>query len=134
MRFTSHMADELMPLRPIMRSWSRADLDPAHAVRLEPCFNRTLFQFRNVPMTDDLEIVHRQVRVQSHQTKLAALATGKSNGHFGRFVFAGRWKIPEHDVAPASISGGQGFYFRGRPRSEEHTSELQSHVNLVCRL
>src|SRR4051812_49506910 len=23
---------------------------------------------------------------------------------------------------------------RGRPRSEEHTSELQSHVNLVCRL
>src|SRR6266480_7579630 len=22
----------------------------------------------------------------------------------------------------------------GRPRSEEHTSELQSHVNLVCRL
>src|SRR5690242_21336461 len=23
---------------------------------------------------------------------------------------------------------------RARPRSEEHTSELQSHVNLVCRL
>src|SRR5260370_26532592 len=23
---------------------------------------------------------------------------------------------------------------RGRPRSEEHTSELQSHFNLVCRL
>src|SRR5438477_5961971 len=23
---------------------------------------------------------------------------------------------------------------RGAPRSEEHTSELQSHVNLVCRL
>src|SRR5438477_5350649 len=25
-------------------------------------------------------------------------------------------------------------YERGRDRSEEHTSELQSHVNLVCRL
>src|SRR5690242_20802310 len=25
-------------------------------------------------------------------------------------------------------------YFDGRFRSEEHTSELQSHVNLVCRL
>src|SRR4051812_49905494 len=24
--------------------------------------------------------------------------------------------------------------WRARPRSEEHTSELQSHVNLVCRL
>src|SRR5690242_21547678 len=29
------------------------------------------------------------------------------------------------DVAPDKLSGG---------RSEEHTSELQSHVNLVCRL
>src|SRR5690242_21303410 len=27
-----------------------------------------------------------------------------------------------------------GFYVAGWTRSEEHTSELQSHVNLVCRL
>src|SRR5260370_20262809 len=29
-----------------------------------------------------------------------------------------------------------GFFCRGQknPRSEEHTSELQSHLNLVCRL
>src|SRR5690242_21491282 len=32
--------------------------------------------------------------------------------------------------APAAHRGGG----RARPRSEEHTSELQSHVNLVCRL
>src|SRR5690242_21167860 len=31
-------------------------------------------------------------------------------------------------AAPAPGDGGAG------PRSEEHTSELQSHVNLVCRL
>src|SRR5690242_21112314 len=30
----------------------------------------------------------------------------------------------------SGCAGGHGF----RPRSEEHTSELQSHVNLVCRL
>src|SRR5690242_20993847 len=29
---------------------------------------------------------------------------------------------------------GEGEGDRDRPRSEEHTSELQSHVNLVCRL
>src|SRR5438477_9874914 len=29
---------------------------------------------------------------------------------------------------------GQGRWSDGRGRSEEHTSELQSHVNLVCRL
>src|SRR6266571_5096310 len=28
----------------------------------------------------------------------------------------------------------RGLEGRGRARSEEHTSELQSHVNLVCRL
>src|SRR5690242_21215821 len=30
--------------------------------------------------------------------------------------------------------GGHGFLPRTVTRSEEHTSELQSHVNLVCRL
>src|SRR4051812_49791546 len=29
---------------------------------------------------------------------------------------------------------GQGGQQRGERRSEEHTSELQSHVNIVCRL
>src|SRR5260370_18456914 len=34
-----------------------------------------------------------------------------------------------HDI-DATISA----YVRGQSRSEEHTSELQSHLNLVCRL
>src|SRR5690242_21321009 len=50
------------------------------------------------------------------------------------------------DVAAARISAERSALPRGRhthrvvrvsrdvPRSEEHTSELQSHVNLVCRL
>src|SRR4051812_49995525 len=43
-----------------------------------------------------------------------------------------------------SFDAAKGFYLNGAPykiigasrhqRSEEHTSELQSHVNLVCRL
>src|SRR5438477_9320764 len=40
--------------------------------------------------------------------------------------------------ARASLCGGgngcQSLGRSRRPRSEEHTSELQSHVNLVCRL
>src|SRR2546430_8218576 len=31
-------------------------------------------------------------------------------------------------------ASGRRFVARGRPRSEEHTSELQSQSNLVCRL
>src|SRR5438270_6565251 len=37
---------------------------------------------------------------------------------------------------PAPLAVGQSFWARQRfsPRSEEHTSELQSQSNLVCRL
>src|SRR2546425_2105686 len=38
----------------------------------------------------------------------------------------------DHDRAPESLSS-QGL-FQGGPRSEEHTSELQSLAYLVCRL
>src|SRR5438477_7159428 len=37
-------------------------------------------------------------------------------------------------AAPGRRSAATGSRRRWRPRSEEHTSELQSHVNLVCRL
>src|SRR5690242_21313536 len=39
---------------------------------------------------------------------------------------------PQHRVGPQPP--GNGLEQLARPRSEEHTSELQSHVNLVCRL
>src|SRR2546427_4657630 len=37
------------------------------------------------------------------------------------------------DRRPAAADHGQGLWI-GEPRSEEHTSELQSQSNLVCRL
>src|SRR5690242_21399154 len=36
--------------------------------------------------------------------------------------------------APGEAEAGQSRFALGHARSEEHTSELQSHVNLVCRL
>src|SRR5260370_23467960 len=42
-----------------------------------------------------------------------------------------RWESPE-DIATKTYFR-QRFTFRAK-RSEEHTSELQSHLNLVCRL
>src|SRR5690242_21209773 len=43
------------------------------------------------------------------------------------------------EEAPSPLVGPKPFFeiaaqFSGLSRSEEHTSELQSHVNLVCRL
>src|SRR5690242_20943437 len=39
------------------------------------------------------------------------------------------------DVCSKLVAAGVGSNCKpGNPRSEEHTSELQSHVNLVCRL
>src|SRR5690242_21521467 len=37
-------------------------------------------------------------------------------------------------LPPVDRGGTRTTGDRGGPRSEEHTSELQSHVNLVCRL
>src|SRR5690242_21171027 len=39
------------------------------------------------------------------------------------------------EIAEIGLDPGEPAAFQGGPeRSEEHTSELQSHVNLVCRL
>src|SRR2546427_7086227 len=39
-----------------------------------------------------------------------------------------------HDERPLELARGRGGELRELPRSEEHTSELQSQSNLVCRL
>src|SRR5690606_40793010 len=49
---------------------------------------------------------------------------------------AGTARLSDRDVHPVSGSGAADGRARAprRPRSEEHTSELQSRENLVCRL
>src|SRR5207237_9184768 len=41
---------------------------------------------------------------------------------------------PRHAGSPQSLSASCAPTPQTDPRSEEHTSELQSHLNLVCRL
>src|SRR6266480_4025084 len=41
---------------------------------------------------------------------------------------------PIHLIVGFAAGGGNDLFARLVGRSEEHTSELQSHVNLVCRL
>src|SRR5260370_28700132 len=60
---------------------------------------------------------------RSEQAALAHVVSDRSRTE----VFA--WYTLAGSVATAT-----GEYFGPRPRSEEHTSELQSHLNLVCRL
>src|SRR5207237_6624506 len=43
-----------------------------------------------------------------------------------------RLQHPQH--GQSGQCGDQGFWRDQQQRSEEHTSELQSHLNLVCRL
>src|SRR5260370_14980647 len=44
------------------------------------------------------------------------------------------WCRPEAGEAPPIQAAPRGGRRLRAPRSEEHTSELQSHLNLVCRL
>src|SRR5260370_30755880 len=60
--------------------------------------------------------------------------------HNGRVVWTNdvaRIALPMQDVVPVELQPGTNDIHWQRDasdRSEEHTSELQSHLNLVCRL
>src|SRR5260370_34433907 len=49
-------------------------------------------------------------------------------------LFRSRAAIAPHDVPRADLDAAPIQIPDHRRRSEEHTSELQSHLNLVCRL
>src|SRR6266480_1366478 len=48
----------------------------------------------------------------------------------GQAAISAFWPCPKELNSPRSLN----IVALTKPRSEEHTSELQSHVNLVCRL
>src|SRR5256885_7524399 len=55
----------------------------------------------------------------------------------GKPMDAGLLAKPRHlslGVLPGTLLNGRLSFFKGQFRSEEHTSELQSPCNLVCRL
>src|SRR5690242_21037958 len=52
--------------------------------------------------------------------------------HIFGFIYYGA--VPRADRRHRHCLVGQEYRDLGSVRSEEHTSELQSHVNLVCRL
>src|SRR5260370_25077958 len=64
---------------------------------------------------------------------LAARGTSDNAAQFGRYLLEITTGIPVSLAAPA-IYTLYNARVDFRDRSEEHTSELQSHLNLVCRL
>src|SRR5207237_8664526 len=54
--------------------------------------------------------------------------------HVGGFDFIAAQPDRSIDAEPGLAWDRTGGPHNGRVRSEEHTSELQSHLNLVCRL
>src|SRR5690606_40949871 len=91
-------------------------------------------ELSTLPLHDALPILPAPVSVPAMKKASSVRATGPSpaDGRDGDPGFAGprhgRFRPPgvaEHDF----VGGGQAAV-----RSEEHTSELQSRENLVCRL
>src|SRR5260370_29363470 len=93
-----------------------------------PLFPYTTF-FRSAPAVfadDGSEVVERGIvigRVGAHQLALE-LRLQKIERRFGHVL--------RHHVLKSALDFLKP-QFKGK-RSEEHTSELQSHLNLVCRL
>src|SRR2546427_6443659 len=68
----------------------------------------------------------REVFAAAGQVESAAVVTDRDTGRSRGFGFVEMATAEEADQAIAQ--------FNGKDRSEEHTSELQSQSNLVCRL
>src|SRR5260370_30199506 len=74
------------------------------------------------PYTDALPI---SARLDLDPAELCALALGQR-----KFEYSVLHQGPDMLVVELTLPKGE----RAQLRSEEHTSELQSHLNLVCRL
>src|SRR5260370_29996752 len=82
----------------------------------------TLFFFNDTATTEIYTLsLHDALPIYRYHRR--ALHPGRRRGHSG----AHRGRGPVRGLAAARGGGKQA-------RSEEHTSELQSHLNLVCRL
>src|SRR5690242_21385489 len=67
--------------------------------------------------------------------KLARTTTSDLTGNTERMSLLSNFQgTPEEKVSASRIKCIYGRVYKEGQRSEEHTSELQSHVNLVCRL
>src|SRR2546422_8009538 len=66
----------------------------------------------------------------------SSVAVGATIGILFWFILSGRMSIGAGAAAAIAIVqlGGMPGSRSGRARSEEHTSELQSRIHLVCRL
>src|SRR5690242_21421834 len=92
---------------------------------------------------DRAVVIHRHVEVDPHQDALAAhLFIGevvdRALGHQRGACADRRYATKDHTTAtmPTAMTTQPAMttLLYEIARSEEHTSELQSHVNLVCRL
>src|SRR5207237_7970866 len=74
-----------------------------------------------------------QVRYLFGGAELIATATGLTYGEYARRGF---FELVTASALVLPLLTGADWLVRNesRERSEEHTSELQSHLNLVCRL
>src|SRR5690242_10335083 len=93
---------------------------------------------------DGLKPVHRRIlyamydggyrpdRGFSKCSRIVGDVMGQYHPHGDSAIYDTLVRLAQPWVMRAPMIQGQGNF--GSPRSEEHTSELQSHVNLVCRL
>src|SRR5690242_21405753 len=85
----------------------------------------TLFPYTTLFRSENTRVAVRGTHVLARQRRNARAVLQQVQ----------RDPLTREDRAQRSADGADdGAAFERVPRSEEHTSELQSHVNLVCRL
>src|SRR5699024_11404108 len=85
--------------------------------------------FRSDPLDDD-----REIAVDAEVVPFCDVADGRGPDRSLRDIGLGHCDLVRAPPPTDIVRSEHVFTFRWRARSEEHTSELQSRFDLVCRL
>src|SRR5580698_8024045 len=117
------------------------DMTPDRAPDVAPLIVREgrLLAYRLLDVADEIDLLTVETKVQGGATRRGAL---KGEGARSLVISApplelalGRTAVAlPRSRAKLDAEVSAHLFDYGAVRSEEHTSELQSHVNLVCRL
>src|SRR5205085_10389946 len=101
--------------------------------RIPPPHNSTLFPYTTLFRSEDVYTIG--VPIEFHRPPAMAAPFPSRSGYMARQIRATRTiRRPHIGSAAVWIRPWQGLWESLSNRSEEHTSELQSQSNLVCRL
>src|SRR5690606_11282337 len=99
-----------------------------------PSLSATVVAYKGLMMPADLPAFYLELADPRMETAICVFHQRFSTNTLPRWPLAQPFRFLAHNGEINTIMGNRNWSVARTPRSEEHTSELQSRENLVCRL